>query len=180
MSFRMNEFPPHDSFCAPLLSDTNNISHNNDLDFEMGSIFGTGPEYDDFLSFTFPQEGITQLDSCLWGDEILPVNFNFVGDDSATTFEEPVPVVTNGNRSNDKEEEPASSKQGTYGLPWRDSIVIFSSKPGVQTPTKSRKRFESRRKKEVALNRLVGACVQCKLRKEPVRRRSNANIHDQD
>jgi hypothetical protein len=51
---------------------------------------------------------------------------------------------------------------------WDDSIVIFSAKTDEKVTIRKRKRYGNERKKQVAAHRLVGACIQCKLRKGSV------------
>jgi hypothetical protein len=51
---------------------------------------------------------------------------------------------------------------------WDDSILVFGAKPETKVVQRKRKAFSSSRKKEVARNRLIGACIQCKLRRGPV------------
>jgi hypothetical protein len=51
---------------------------------------------------------------------------------------------------------------------WKESVIVFSSNPNVEIPTRKRTAFDERRRKEVAMNRRVGACVQCKLRRGSV------------
>jgi hypothetical protein len=49
-----------------------------------------------------------------------------------------------------------------------DSIIVFSANSDAKIIPKRRKTFSKPRKREVAMNRLIGACIQCKLRKGPV------------
>jgi hypothetical protein len=51
---------------------------------------------------------------------------------------------------------------------WNESIVVFASKPNVKVVPKRRKAFMAARKQEVARNRSIGACIQCKIRRGPV------------
>jgi hypothetical protein len=51
---------------------------------------------------------------------------------------------------------------------WNESVVVFSSDPNVEISTRKRSAFDERRRKEVAIHRRVGACVQCKLRRGSV------------
>jgi hypothetical protein len=62
-------------------------------------------------------------------------------------------------------EAPAANKRK-----WESSIVVFSSNPDTKSKVKYRRRkgFDEARRKEVAMNRIIGACVQCKLRKGSV------------
>ena len=55
---------------------------------------------------------------------------------------------------------------------WQDHVVIFSTDQNKNVVPRRRKAFAPTRKKEVALNRLIGACVRCKLRKAAVSSRS--------
>ncbi|KAF4628762.1 hypothetical protein G7Y89_g9391 [Cudoniella acicularis] len=49
---------------------------------------------------------------------------------------------------------------------WEESIVVFSTNPEEkEIVPRRRKSFSGRRKKEVALQRKIGSCVQCKLKK---------------
>lgn len=49
-----------------------------------------------------------------------------------------------------------------------DSIHVFTANPNIEVTRRKRKTFSISRKAEVALTRKVGACVQCKKRKEAV------------
>lgn len=60
------------------------------------------------------------------------------------------------------------SKQKPESLTMKDSMFIFHSDVKKKFKIPRRKRFETDRRKEVALNRAIGACVQCKVRKESV------------
>ena len=51
---------------------------------------------------------------------------------------------------------------------WDDSILVFGANPETKVVHRKRKAFSPNRRKEVARNRLIGACVQCKLRRGPV------------
>jgi len=55
---------------------------------------------------------------------------------------------------------------------WQNHVVIFSTDQNKNVVPRRRKAFAPTRKKEVALNRLIGACVRCKLRKAAVSSRS--------
>ena len=73
-------------------------------------------------------------------------------------------------------EASQSVRQGSQA-PWRDSLIVFSATTGAKVFTKQRRSFEPRRRQEVAMNRIVGACIQCKLRKGSVSEPSpNRNI----
>lgn len=51
---------------------------------------------------------------------------------------------------------------------WEGSVSIFPAQRDSKIAPRKRRRFSSSRRKEVALNRLVGACVHCRLRKASV------------
>jgi hypothetical protein len=51
---------------------------------------------------------------------------------------------------------------------WKESVLVFPSDPGVKISTRKRSAFDDNRRKEIAMNRRVGACIQCKLRRGPV------------
>jgi len=57
-----------------------------------------------------------------------------------------------------------------------DFVVIFSTDSGQECKAKKRKAFKLPRRKEVAMNRAIGACIQCRLRKESVCARSKDPI----
>lgn len=59
-------------------------------------------------------------------------------------------------------------KVSTRKRPWDDSLVVFTTDGGNHVPQRQRKAYSETRKKEVARNRLIGACAQCKLRRGPV------------
>ncbi|KAG4443427.1 hypothetical protein IFR05_001106 [Cadophora sp. M221] len=46
-----------------------------------------------------------------------------------------------------------------------ESVVVFSTTSDVEVKPRKRKAFSKSRKEEVALNRLIGACIQCKIKK---------------
>ena len=52
---------------------------------------------------------------------------------------------------------------------WEESVVVFSAQPDAEVVMRKRRRFETSRRREVAMNRLVGACIRCRLRKASVR-----------
>jgi hypothetical protein len=49
-----------------------------------------------------------------------------------------------------------------------DAIIIFSANADTMVVPKRRKAYSKSRKREVARNRMVGACIPCKVRKGPV------------
>ena len=56
------------------------------------------------------------------------------------------------------------------GRKWQDSVILFHVDPKVNSRTRIRKRkqFSADQKKEVALNRAIGNCMPCRLRKGKV------------
>jgi hypothetical protein len=46
-----------------------------------------------------------------------------------------------------------------------ESMIVFAANADVKVSPKKRKAFSKIRKQEVAMNRLIGACIQCRLRK---------------
>jgi len=73
-------------------------------------------------------------------------------------------------RENDEDHIPPSTKRKL-----EESIVVFPVDPSMKVVPKRKKGFSPRRKAEVALNRLVGSCVQCRIRKGPVSYPSSLN-----
>jgi hypothetical protein len=61
---------------------------------------------------------------------------------------------------------------------WQKHVVIFSTDQNKNVVPRRRKAFAPTRKKEVALNRLIGACVRCKLRKAAVSSRSIMSLKE--
>lgn len=59
---------------------------------------------------------------------------------------------------------PSTANRGK----WEDSVIVFGAQPEIKVALRKRKRFDASRRQEVALHRLVGACIQCKLRKASV------------
>lgn len=51
---------------------------------------------------------------------------------------------------------------------WESSVVVFSTNPDTKVKCRRRREFDEARRKEIALNRVIGACIQCKLRKGSV------------
>lgn len=47
-----------------------------------------------------------------------------------------------------------------------DAVIVFSADPTARVAQKQRRPFNPSRKREVALNRVTGACILCKLRKD--------------
>ncbi|KAK0104871.1 hypothetical protein ONS95_005137 [Cadophora gregata] len=65
-------------------------------------------------------------------------------------------------------EAPDSDKRSSSaGLKRKidQSVTVFSSTSSKEVTPRKRKTFSASRKKEVALNRKVGVCIQCKIRK---------------
>jgi hypothetical protein len=79
---------------------------------------------------------------------------------------QPLPAVPDDLDISDLNEAARSATRSTP--PWKDSLIVFSARSGVNVSQKQRKTFTPKRRKEVAMNRKIGACVQCKLKKAPV------------
>lgn len=91
-------------------------------------------------------------------------NFNPPAPVAGRIYEGSIPSGEPPHPDTEHNREPASNKRK-----WEDSVVIFSAKPGYdEVKERRRKLFETARRKEVALSRLIGACIQCKLRKGSV------------
>lgn len=58
----------------------------------------------------------------------------------------------------------------------QDHINVFSAKEGRKVTPRRRKAFAPSKKRVVALNRLFGACIQCKLRKGEVSTSPNLTL----
>ena len=63
--------------------------------------------------------------------------------------------------------KPCSTKNKKHKLD--DFIVVFGLENGAELKPRKRKRYDQARRTEVALNRRIGACLSCRLRKRPVR-----------
>jgi hypothetical protein len=61
-----------------------------------------------------------------------------------------------------------SSPQNPRKRAWLDSMVVFSAIQNTEVAEKKRKSFSPLRRKEVAMNRHLGVCLQCRIRKEGV------------
>ncbi|PVH78343.1 hypothetical protein DL98DRAFT_656220 [Cadophora sp. DSE1049] len=74
-----------------------------------------------------------------------------------------------GTRSSDQSSKaPNSAKMSSSETLKRkidQSVIVFSSTSNKEVTPRKRKTFSASRRKEVALNRMVGVCIQCKLRK---------------
>lgn len=64
---------------------------------------------------------------------------------------------------------PENSTNSSSKRKWENSIITFDANPDKQVIPRKRKAFGDPRRKEVAITRAVGACVQCKIRKGPVK-----------
>jgi hypothetical protein len=53
---------------------------------------------------------------------------------------------------------------------WKDNVTVFSSKDDWKVVQKRRREYSPSRRRTVAINRIIGSCIQCKLRKEAVSR----------
>ncbi|KAH6718828.1 hypothetical protein BKA61DRAFT_262953 [Leptodontidium sp. MPI-SDFR-AT-0119] len=67
----------------------------------------------------------------------------------------------------DRDESPSSTTSDRESLKRRiaESVVVFSATSDLEIKPRKRKAFSKSRKEEVALNRLIGACIQCKIKK---------------
>ena len=82
-------------------------------------------------------------------------------DDSlSVTF---VPKIPNHESSSSANAEKESTKRKIA-----DSVFVFSLASNNEVKSRKRRAFSSSRKGEVALNRLIGACIQCKIKKNAV------------
>jgi hypothetical protein len=65
--------------------------------------------------------------------------------------------------------EPSrSEKPKAKKSKWDQSIIVFPANANSKKTPRQRKNFAKARRKEVALTRRVGACIQCKLKKSSV------------
>lgn len=62
-----------------------------------------------------------------------------------------------------KQEDPVT-KRGK----WDDAVIVFSADLTTRVAQRRRRPFNPSRKREVALNRVIGACILCKLKKGSV------------
>ncbi|KAH9204311.1 hypothetical protein DL95DRAFT_471612 [Leptodontidium sp. 2 PMI_412] len=67
----------------------------------------------------------------------------------------------------DRDESPSSTTSDRESLKRRiaESVVVFSVTSDLEIKPRKRKAFSKLRKEEVSLNRLIGACIQCKIKK---------------
>ncbi|KAH6678188.1 hypothetical protein B0J14DRAFT_316756 [Halenospora varia] len=88
-------------------------------------------------------------------------------------YTKPILVEANHEMSHSPPNQPereafncrASSSKENKRRNWESSIILFSANPGSKVKPKKRKRFSEARKYEVALNRKIGACLHCKLKR---------------
>jgi hypothetical protein len=80
-----------------------------------------------------------------------------------TTAEQLCESATMTDPNSDKSPHPKKRK-------WLESVFVFSADKDVKVAVKKRKPFSPHRRKEVAFNRQLGACLQCKIGKGPVSR----------
>jgi hypothetical protein len=73
------------------------------------------------------------------------------------------PPVCGSAKDNDHSEAARAGKRKL-----EQSIIVFSASNPEKVLQKKRKAYAPSRRMEVALNRLVGACLQCRIRKGPV------------
>ncbi|KAL5314161.1 hypothetical protein ACEPPN_018585 [Leptodophora sp. 'Broadleaf-Isolate-01'] len=66
-----------------------------------------------------------------------------------------------------RDESPSSTISDRESLKRKiaESVVVFSTTSDLEIKPRKRKAFSKSRKEEVALNRLIGACIQCKIKK---------------
>jgi hypothetical protein len=130
------------------------------------------------------------VDQSPWGSGLPPENGSGSAAPSAQENVVPIPQTSNTSDSaslessatlpfakryikskpevlDEDDESPAIKRRK-----WQNHVVIFSTDQNKNVVPRQRKAFAPTRKKEVALNRLIGACVRCKLRKAAVRSRS--------
>lgn len=69
-----------------------------------------------------------------------------------------------------RDESPSSTISDRESLKRKiaESVVVFSTTSDLEIKPRKRKAFSKSRKEEVALNRLIGACIQCKIKKNAV------------
>jgi hypothetical protein len=79
-----------------------------------------------------------------------------------------LPIPEHPPSDNKKDQPVESQKSKTKKLKWNDAIVVFPARADSVKTHRQRKSFGNVRRKEVALTRRVGACVQCKLKKTSV------------
>jgi hypothetical protein len=92
----------------------------------------------------------------------------------------PLETISDGQRSEPVEDKPEDSTrchsededQDNLSISMKrkieDAIIVFSANADTKVVPKRRKAYSKPRKREVALHRMVGACIQCKVRKGPV------------
>jgi hypothetical protein len=176
-------FHSEDSF--DLLGDYN-------LDFDFADLFF--PELDlhfDSLQPPFPERHATPFQACFsdheangppsiqeWsvpasntptepGDQLLS---QYDDDDGRNLFETdgypPICLSEESIQAQDSLENNES--RSDLKRKWQDSVIVFSSKDDKKIAQKRRRAYSPSRRRTVALNRIIGACTQCKLRKGPV------------
>lgn len=88
------------------------------------------------------------------------------------TFRDSSAVLSNetNNIPNEAEASPEKGDLAARPIKWRwdDSLIVFPANKDVSIGQRRRRAFAPSRRREVALNRLVGVCIQCKLRKGSV------------
>ena len=92
----------------------------------------------------------------------------------------PLQTISDGQLSDPVEDRPEDSTQCHSGnedqdnlsismkRKIEDAIIVFSVNADTKVVPKRRKAYSKSRKREVARNRMVGACIPCKVRKGPV------------
>ena len=88
---------------------------------------------------------------------------------------EPIHEQNSSPSSKDHEARAGSPPSGnedevhlTTSATKRKFLTVFSANSGKDVPLRARKRFSEERKKAVALNRTIGVCLHCRLRKVAV------------
>ncbi|KAH8646019.1 hypothetical protein BGZ60DRAFT_554837 [Tricladium varicosporioides] len=67
--------------------------------------------------------------------------------------------------SPEQDRQRKRNNETAQNIDWRDSMIVFSSATGKKAKQRKRKRFSPSRKEQVTLQRKIGSCIQCKLRK---------------
>jgi hypothetical protein len=92
----------------------------------------------------------------------------------------PLQTTSDGQQSDPIEDKPADGTQChsededqdnlsiSLKRKIEDAIIVFSANADTKAVPKRRKAYSKSRKREVALHRMVGACIQCKVRKGSV------------
>lgn len=98
-------------------------------------------------------------------EDVLHPSQSFV---PAIELSDTLPIPEHPPSDNKKDQLVESQRSKAKKLKWNDSIVVFPARADSRKTHRERKSFGNARRKEVALTRRVGACVQCKLKKTSV------------